>query len=195
MIPDLRALVVATITTPAEAARQVLALRLPGNAAWVALLAVAAINALVYGLSDVLMPVPEDAVVIFELPPLGYFGLLVPALVMSVYAFLVAGRWLGGQGDLQDMLALVTWLQFVRAIVQAVAFVLQVIFPLASLLLALVALIWGLWITANFIDQGHRLGSPFKAFGVMILAGLGVVLALSLLVTLIVGPFMGVNNV
>ena len=78
---------------------------------------------------------------------------------------------------------------------QAAAFVLQLILPVASVLLAMVALFWGLWITANFVDQGHRLGSPLKAFGVMIAAGLGVILALSLFVTLFVGPFTGASNV
>jgi len=195
MTPDIRAMVVTTLTNPAQAAREVLALNLPMNVGWMALVAVSAINAAIYGITDFFIPEPPDGMVLFRLSPVVYFLLLVPALSIAVFALFWVGRALGGTGDVQQMLALTAWLQFVRAVAQVLALVLQAIFPVMAVLFALGIMIWGTWIAANFVNEGHQLGSPLKAFGVIIGAGIGVILTLSVLITLFIGPTMGGANV
>ncbi|NRB35163.1 MAG: YIP1 family protein [Rhodobacteraceae bacterium] len=192
MMPNIKDLVILTITDPARAARDILSMNIPSEAGWTALLAVSAFNAFIFGLGDLLTPEPPDGMVLFTLTPMAFFGLLVPALAMLVYAMYWAGRGLGGTGSLPEILTLMTWLQFVNALVRIAAVVMQLIIPVFAALLVFVAMVWGLWITANFVDQGHRLNSPLKAFGVMLAAGLGIVLALSFLITLFVGPSVGV---
>ena len=198
MIPGLRELVVVTVTDPAEAARRIVAMRLSGASGWMALVLVAALNALVFGASDLVTPAPdgiEDAAPLGRFSPLGFFGLLVAMLGIAVFAFLAVGRMMGGSGTIEDMLALLSWLQFMRALVQIGALFLVLVSPLLSLLLVIVAMVWGIWITAHFIDQGHRLGSLPRAFGVMLGAGLGIVAALALVLALVVNSPVGIINV
>ena len=47
------------------------------------------------------------------------------------------------------------------------------------------ALVAGLWIVVNFLDVAHGLNSPLKAILVLVLATVGLMLALTLLLPLL----------
>jgi hypothetical protein len=192
MIPNFKELVIETITSPSGAAQKILSMKLSLRDAWTALLAVAAINALVFGISDMLTPGPTDAPLLISISPLGYFGLLIVALAMSVVAIFWAGRGLGGTGTIRDVLVALTWLQLMRAGLQIVVLVLMFTLPFLGALLVVVTMIWGLWITGNFIDQAHQLGSVMKALLVMLAAGLGIVVTIAVVLNILIGPSVGV---
>jgi len=113
--------------------------------------------------------------------------------VVTVFAITFTGNWLGGEGGLGDVLVLIVWLQALRLAVQLVATVLTLVAPGLALILLMAVNLYGLWIFVNFIDVAHRFGSPLKALGVIALAGIGIVLGLVLMLSLIGASTVGVS--
>lgn len=187
-LPDPRSLAKLTLTDPAGAARGLIGLALPMRALWTALALVAALQAILFGLSTMLFPLNLPIKGLLT-TPISFFGLVLIALVLSVYGLLWAGRLMGGQGNLPGVLVLVVWVQMLRVAVQAAALVLTLILPALSLLLSLMATIAGIYILLHFVNQAHGLGSLSRAFGVLIAAFLIMVFGLSALLSLIGVPF------
>ena len=187
-LPNPKSLAMRTLKDPAGAARDLIGLGLPRSALWTALALVASLQALLFGLSTMLFPLdlPMQGVLT---TPISFFGLVLIALVLSVYGLVWAGRLMGGEGDLAGVLVLVVWIQMLRVLVQAAALVLTLIMPMLSLLLSLAATIAGIYILLNFVNQVHGLGSLARAFGVLVGAFLIMVFGLSVLLSVIGIPF------
>ncbi|HSG53827.1 MAG TPA: YIP1 family protein, partial [Paracoccaceae bacterium] len=117
--------------------------------------------------------------------PLMFFFIVTGIFVLTIHAFYWAGRAMGGHGDLGDLLKLMVWLQGLRAIAQAVLFVLMLVAPLLGNLFSLAVGILGLWITVHFITVALNLGSVWRGFGVMLVAGIGLVFGIVFLIGLI----------
>ena len=184
---DVLPLIKTTLRDPQEAARLIGKLSLDRDALWTALALVAAINTLV--ISVLMFITGQDSM----LP--GYFGmplvlfvLIAGVLVVYVQAIFWTGKALGGQGDLGHLLALVVWLQALRAGAQLIVFVIAGLFPALSLLLSLVIGVWGLWILLHFITAALSLPTLLHALGTLILGAVGLVLGLGILLSL-VGAF------
>ncbi len=189
-LADLRSLIVQSVMSPAEAARRILALRLPRGVLWSALLLAAALNAILFTLSNLLLPTPPMVPWIIQ-SPLVYFGLVVLALVAFIQAVVWVGQGLGGSGGTDEVMAVIVWMQYLRVLVQAASLLLMVTFPILSLVLVMAATVVGVWILLHFIAQAHGLDGLGRAAFVLILSGLAVIIAASLFMALVLGPFMG----
>ena len=182
----LQSLVILTITDPAQAAQMLLASRFSRHVLWNALALAVVLNALIYSAQEMLFPLPTD-IVIPRLPALAYFFVMLGLQIIFVHVLKIAGKWLGGQGGLHDILVLVVWLQLLQVLVQVVMTVLFVFTPVFAGLLNLAIMLFSIYILANFINEAHQLKSVWRAFGVLLMASAIIALALSFLLGL-AGP-------
>ncbi|WP_370302496.1 YIP1 family protein [Pseudooceanicola sp.] len=190
MLPDPSRLAVLTVRDPAEAARQILDLNLPRQALWLALLLMAVLQSLIFALSDLMTPGPTPFPALFG-SPIRFMIVSALMLVLTVYAIFWAGRALRGSGALEDVMALVVWLQALRVAVQLAGLLLSMVIPLLAVLLLLAASVLGIYILLHFINQAHRLDSIARAVGVLAVALVGLLFGLSLLLALLGVPAMG----
>ncbi len=187
-----RELTIASVTQPANAARFLLAQSLPQNVLWVALVLVAVLNAIVFTVSQLLVQAPDSALPGLFASPIVYLGFVFGALVIMIYAIFWTGRGLGGQAALEDVMVVMIWLQVLRVIVQLAALVLVLTVPVLSALLVFAAAVIGTYILLHFVNEAHRLGSLWRAAGVLIASVVAMTLGLSLLLSLTGAPLIGV---
>ncbi|TMM54598.1 Yip1 family protein [Sulfitobacter sabulilitoris] len=181
-----------TLRDPKAAAADIMAWDLPRDALWTALALVAAINTLIFGLSDLLVPVPTPSAVpaIFS-SPLVFYVIVAGGLVVTAHALFWTGRALGGQGEFGDLLALLIWLQALRAAAQAAVLLAMLVMPGLAVILVFAASIAAMWILVNFISAGLHLNSIPRAITVLVAAILALVLGLSLILSMIGATTLG----
>jgi hypothetical protein len=177
-------LVQATLRTPRIAAEQIIAWQLSRDVLWTALALVAVLNTFVIVLLIQVarpdMPLPS-----YFSAPLALYVLLAGILVVYVHAIYWAGLAIGGQGALGDVLALVVWLQVLRALAQVGVLALTVLVPSLAFVLSLTIAVWGLWILLSFITTSLNLPSVGHAVAVLIIGAVGLVLGLGILLSVI----------
>ncbi|SFU21575.1 Yip1 family protein [Sedimentitalea nanhaiensis] len=188
--PELRQLTVLSVKDPANAARVVLTLPMSRDALWAALGLIAVLNALLFSLSNLLVPGPSPLPGLFNVP-LVYCAIVAGGLILTVYSLFWTGRFLGGRGTVDGVMRVVLWLQALRLLVQGVALVLLMTVPLLSALLVFAASIYGIYMLLHFIKQAHELPTMGRAAGVLIAAMLAMLLGLTLLISLFGGPIVG----
>lgn len=170
---DLQALVKQTLSSPKDAADQLIALRrgVSSEALWSAVVLAAVLNTLVISLGMQLLPPSPEQV---ALMPRVFFrpGLLAifaaGAIVLMVFVLHWAGRMMGGKGDLRDMLAVVTWLQIIQVGLQLVVLIVGVLAVQLASFVNMVAFIWGVWILISFVDRVHGFESVMKSLAVLV---------------------------
>lgn len=186
----LSGLALETIQSPRAAAQKIMNLNLGRDVLWTGLGLVAALNAMIYSVSllfaDTTLLPPLFA------NPILFFLIVTGVLVITIHAFHWTGQMLGGQGDLADLLALLVWLQALRAVAQAIVLLLMLLAPVLGQLFSLVVGVLGLWITVNFISEAQ--GKPGLGHGiaVLVLSAVGIVFGLMILVALIGAGSLGV---
>lgn len=186
-----QSLFVTTLRLPEEAANFILSLQLSRSELWLSVLAAAALNALITGLSIVLMPLPAGWPNLFS-NPLAYFVIVAGGLVLLGHVLTWSGRWIGGSGALDDLVKLMVWLQLVRVVLQAFGLVLVVAAPVLGALYGLATGLLSLWILLNFVKVGHSLESLGSAALVLFATFVGMIIGLSLLLSLIGVGSLGV---
>lgn len=180
---EVKNLAIETIQNPRSAAQKILALNLSRDVLWSALVLAAVLNSIIYSFSlflgdtSMLPPLFRN--------PVPFFVLVTGVLILMVHGFYWSGRALGGQGELGDVLALIVWLQALRAAAQAIMFVLLLVAPVLGQIFSLVVGILGLWITINFITEALNLPSVMHAVGVLVITAVGIVFGLVILASLI----------
>ena len=184
LTPSLKDLAVLTVQDPAEAARQLMALQLDRGTLWTAVFLVATLNTILASLNTVLLPGESPFPGLMDVPAV-YFFFVGGGLVLTILTIFWAGRAFGGEASMEDIMVTVAWLQFMRVLVQAAALVLLLTIPALSVLLIFAAAILGIWILVHFVDQAHRFGSLGKAAGVLIGAFVGLVVGVSILLSII----------
>lgn len=189
---DWGALALLTVKDPPEAARRLMGLGVSRDVLWLALLVVSLLNTLLLFGPAVLLQLHV------LLPgalaqPVAYAAMVTGGLFAMIFGIHWVGTKMGGTGSLDDVAVLFIWMQALRVGVQAVSLVLQFVFPLFNILLAVVVGFYSLYIVLHFIDQAHRLESLGRAAGVFIATLLALVLALAVLLTLVGGPMEGMT--
>lgn len=189
-LSGLWSLAVLSVTRPADAARAVLDARLPRPVLWSGLMLAAALNAILFSLSNLLLPTPPLFPAVLQ-SPLAYFGLVVLGMVGFIQAILWVGRGLGGQGDADDVMAVIVWMQYLRLLVQLASLILVLTIPILSLALVIAATFIGLYILLHFIMQAHRLDNLGRAAFVLVLSALAVIFAATFFFALFGPSIMG----
>ena len=182
----LKELFVQSLVAPRAAGARIIALQLPPQALWIALALVSILLTAVF--TAIMYSLPLNEAQFAELRQLmpAFESPLVVAIqnwgqtVISILLYHWIGRILGGRGQLNDMLAVMIWLQtLVLVLVVAIA-VFALILPIVAGLLVIFGLFWLIWATVAFIDAAHRFDNIFTAIGVLIIA----------MIALMVGPLI-----
>lgn len=173
-------LVALTLRNPRAAAAELINWQLPRGVIWMALVLVSCCNAILAGLSELMFPSPVPLPSIL-MNPLMLFILLAGGLLVTVHVLHWAGRVVGGQGALEDIAIVLTWLQALRAVAQAAVVVLALISPALAGMFAMAVMFVGLWIMANFIAQALSFASAWKAFGLMVVLMVGFIFGIMIL--------------
>ena len=188
MFNVLFALALRTIQRPREAAVEVMQLNLPRSVLWSALALAVVLNTIAYQLSLFMSP-PQATIPLLFSSPIVFAFLIGAGLILSIYSITYAGRFIGGKAVLDQIMALLVWLQFMRFAVQIAAVFLMPLVPGLSGLMVLCATFYGMWILLQFVDVAHEYNSLASSFGALILSGLGIMLGLAILLSL-----LGVQN-
>ncbi|MEP1519159.1 YIP1 family protein [Ascidiaceihabitans sp.] len=185
------ALVAQSLRRPAQAAQVVLSWNLPRDALWTAMALVTLCNAVLMYVTNIVTPPlpPELAAQAIPFPawmfsPLTAFVFLAGSLVVTVHVLHWLSSLLGGPGGLNEMLALLTWLQALRAVAQFVFLVLLIAVPGLEGLFNLAVAVMSMWLLVVFVNEASGLQSKFKAVGVLLTAAVGIIVGLSFLITL-----------
>jgi hypothetical protein len=189
-----------SLSKPAIAARFVIAAGLRRDVLWSLLLLVSIANATLVWVSNALTgPTPEQlAQMPIQIPaiifsPLFAFVFLAGALVITVHVLHWLGAAIGGTGSLDNMLAVLVWLQGMRVMAQIVLLVLMLALPSLAGLFGLAIAILSLWILVHFVNEAAGLGSLFKTVGVLLSAMVGIILGLSFILTITGLATMGID--
>jgi len=188
-----------TLRNPREAGQHILNLRLPAQALWIGLSLVSVMTSLVFSGLMRVSPLPEDQFGQIMAGSPAYSAPLVFALmqwgraIATVFVFFWIGRMLGGRGPLEDVLAVLTWLQAVTFVLMLGLLVGGLVLPFLTSLMILAAFVWWVWAVTSLLDVAHGFESMIKSVGVLILSLLGVTIGLSLVFGAVAGLFMGVS--
>ncbi|MBT8152391.1 hypothetical protein KMP13_00455 [Epibacterium ulvae] len=170
-------LVTQTVQAPAQAASQLLALRIPREGVWTAFALVQVLNALVFTLQTIVTPLPSELMqFISPLQHLIANSVLQLTLTASITAI---GRWMNGQGGFLAVLSCQVWINFVQILALVGLIFLTIVTPFLAGILGYALAIFALYVSAQFISQVHQLGSAWRGFGVLVLALLTVVAAIA----------------
>lgn len=181
---DLIPLVKTTVRNPPDAARMIMGLNLSREVLWTALALVAALNTLI--IQALLSGSgPNAAIPSYFYAPLTLFVLMAGVMVVYVHALFWAGLMVKGQGRLDDLLAVVVWLQALRTAAQVGIILVSLMVPAIGMLAMVLVAVWGFWILLNFIATALNLPSPAYGLVVLIIGLAGLVLGLSILLALV----------
>lgn len=172
-VPPLGPLALLTLSKPAEAARQLLALHPGREVLWLAFFLAVVLNCIVQ-LGIDLSLAATDGPAISESTP---FVLIRSAgtMMLSILAFLYVGRFLGGTATFAGLMTLTIWLQFLQIAALALTLVLSFVAVTLMVPLILATAILSLYITLHFLNEAHQFGSLGKSFGVILLSALAAV--------------------
>ena len=191
-----------TLRDPKGTAHRIMGWNLDRATLYTALFAVAAVNAVLASAPVVLSPDGLDGATRAALPilamlerPLTFFALVAGTLVVMIQALFWAGRAMGGQGEMSEMMALIIWLQALRAAAQVVILALGLAAPLLAGLAALGLQLVAFWLFLHFLSAAMRFDSLFRAFGLLIAVATGLFLGLMLILTLMGVSAGGLGNV
>ena len=181
-----------TLRDPKGTAHRIMGWNLDRATLYMALFAVAAVNTLLASTPVVLSPGGVDAAARAALPvlallerPIMFFVIVAGTLVIMIQAFFWAGRAMGGTGEMTEMMALIIWLQALRAVAQAVILAVGIAAPVLATLVALGLQIVAFWLFLHFISAAMRFDSLLRAFGLLIAVATGLFIGLMMILSLL----------
>jgi hypothetical protein len=177
-------LAILTLRDPASAAEVVLNWRMPKEAVWTAVALVSVIITMLSTLSNMIFPVPAPLSALVA-NPFMYFVIAAGGFIATVHAIYWTGRMMGGQGDINDLMVLLLWLQALRAAAQVGVLILLVLAPVLASFLVLFVAAATLWVFVHFISIGLQLNSILRALVVLIVGALALIAGMSFLLSLI----------
>jgi len=185
-LPALLRLAWSTIIGPREGAVTVLSVAPPIRALWLMFAIVVTLTLFTGEVVGLMSDLPEegDVAEAYNSPLL--LGMVQAAfLCIMVFAVHHIGGWFGGTGRFEEALLLVVWLQFIFVCLQVVQIAAMIVLPPLADLLPIVAIGLFLWLLVNFIAVLHGFTSIGMVFVMTIVSGIGVVFALSLILTIL----------
>ncbi|MDF9302748.1 YIP1 family protein [Tritonibacter mobilis] len=187
-------LLVETIVNPASAARRIMALNLTDEVVWTGFALNVVLSVLLYAGQSVLLGDPSNALFPGLSPAL--FGAFLVVLQLSyTAASMVAARWMGGDAEFGTILGLLVWLRIVNIVVQVIAIAMVFVIAPLAVLFNFAAALYGLYVLAHFTKEGFGLSSLGKSAGVILLAGLGAMIAVLILMGLFAPTILETSNV
>jgi len=184
---SLRGLLAAAIFTlqkPREAAQRVLAEDIAIGTIWLMLATVVAVS-VVMGQGSVILTTEGALANPYIANPLLMYAIQMGLLTVMTYATHHIGRFMGGTGEFEDALTLVTWLQFVLVCLQVVQTVAMFLAPPVADLIGIAGLLLFLWLFTNFVAVLHGFQSLGLVFVMILLSAFGVTFVISLILTMI----------
>ena len=173
-----------TIYKPQLAARQLLEMRLEPSETWQALVLASVLNTVMFFFTLLLFPANE-----------GLAFMVVSPVVMAVVLFVVmtvgaaslyyTGRFLAGAAEFNDILTMITWLQYMRLAVQIAGFFLMFLLPGIASMAMFVAGLYGIWILLNFVNEAQGYDSLGKSIGNLFLSFIALTMILSFIFTVL----------
>lgn len=192
-----RDLLVQTVQAPEDAARAVMRIAMERRDIWVAVAAVACLNAIFSGILGALSPAPPpdaQTIPLISLAPMPQALMIGGLLVLLSHMLTWVGRYFGGTGQIDDMLKLMVWMQLVAMVLQVVNLaVLLVLPPLGGFLVIVIVLVM-LRVLLSFVKVGHGFSSLGGAALVLLASLIGMVVGLSVLLALIGVGNLGVQT-
>ena len=180
-----------TLRDPRAASEIVLGWNLPKEAIWTAIGLVSVIVTILSTVSNMMFPVPAPLDVL-SANPFIYFVIAAGGFLLTVQAVYWTGRMMGGEGEIQDLMVLLLWLQAMRAAAQAMVLVLLIIAPMVASLFVLFVTLATIWIFVHFINAALRLDSLGRAAVVLIVGAIALIVGLSFLLSLLGVSAVGV---
>lgn len=192
MIGLYRDLIIESVRQPTEAARRVFAANLSREILWTGLALAVVLSTLIYALSLVIFPPHPSTPLV--LSPTTMLIMLASGMTIFVFALFWGGRAMGGkEGRFGDVLASVTWLQFLHLAVQGAALVVMFVSPYLASLGVFAANLFGIWILAHFLNEAFRFGALSKAFFLLVATVMGLAIGLTLFLTAIGVAAVGIS--
>ncbi|MCL3883503.1 YIP1 family protein [Marivita sp. GX14005] len=182
-----------TVTAPRDVARLLLSLNLPHQALWLAFSLVIVLNTLMFSLSVMVMPASDMVAPVLG-SPIVFGAMLAVSVAALIFMVTVSGRVMDGAAGFAQIAVLVIWLQALRVLVQGVVVLLGPVSGTLSGIVVLAASLLGVWIFVNFIAVAHETGGLLKAGFILLLAVAGMMLALSLIFSLLGVPAGGLSG-
>ena len=109
------------------------------------------------------------------------FGLTISSAVAgaaSVFLVWKIGELMGGKGGFEETLLLTVFLQGLIFAGQLIEFAIFLVIPPLAGIYYIALIVFVFWLNLNFIAVLHGFGSLWRAFGVLILASIGVLFVL-----------------
>ncbi|MEL6169469.1 MAG: Yip1 family protein [Pseudomonadota bacterium] len=164
-----------TVTNPREGAEEVLALGIPRQALWPALLLVVVLSMILSVLTNAVLeasgdPARED---IFA-NPLALGVIEVGFLVLIAAAIYVIGRNMGGRGSFEEGLLLVIWLQFILVCASALQLGALMISGFIAVLISFASVVLFLWLLTHFVAVVHGFRSLAQVFVMILVSMIGI---------------------
>lgn len=183
-----------TLRSPSMAAQGILQREWPREALWTAFLLSVVLNTCVYTLQQMVLPPLPDDLVLLQFSP-GVYFVAVLLLQLGFIAMLgTTGRWLGGQGGLPAILAVITWLQMLQAGLNGLIILMFLVAPALAALVNIAVNILVFVILLQFVRVAHQFDSLWRAFGVVLMASIIMVFALLFLLGLFGPANLGLPN-
>lgn len=178
-----------SIQEPRQAARAILAARVPMNMRWLGFLLAGVLSTITVHLYLGLFPAEEQAGIGFtQVSP---FVTLVLDLIFNLavaYLVFAVGRWRGGKGSFADSLVLIVCLQLILLLPQILQLVAAVILPPLSNIIGLLSVVLYFWLISNFTAEIHGFASARTVFVGVVLTMIAVVFLMAFLLLPFIGP-------
>lgn len=164
-----------TVRDPQTGARWVMSSSMTRSQRWETLIFVLVVSIILAEITFFLSGSLEDAFLGGPalLNPLISFAIQLFFLVGVVYGIYFIGKRAGGNGNFDDSIILIAWLQFVLTCLQAIQLITFLVFPVIAALIGLASAVLFFWLLTNFVAELHGFKSKGRVFGSIIAALIG----------------------
>ena len=94
------------------------------------------------------------------------------------------GRWAVGTGNLDDVILLIAWLQFILICLQVVQTVAFVVFPLLAAMIGLASIVLFFMLLTNFVAEVHGFNSLARVFFAIFVSLVSFAILLSIILSI-----------